>query len=97
MAHSVEARNPFLDYRLVDWLFRLPTSYKLRDGETKWVLREYLRSTGQAAIGNRPDKLGYPTPVARWMVADPAAMERRLLGAGPGALPTGAILGRCDD
>ncbi len=84
MAHSVEARNPFLDYRLVDWLFRLPTSYKLRDGETKWVLREYLRSTGQAAIGNRPDKLGYPTPVARWMVADPAAMERRLLGAGPG-------------
>ena len=82
MAHSIESRNPFLDYRLVEWLFRLPTQFKLRDGETKWVLREYLRATGQAAIGNRADKRGYPTPVAKWLVADPAALERRLLAPG---------------
>ena len=80
MAHSIEARNPFLDYRLVEWLFRLPTGFKLRDGETKWVLREYLRAAGQAAIGNRPDKRGYPTPVASWLQADAAGLERRLLG-----------------
>ncbi len=82
MAHSIEARNPFLDYRLVEWLFRLPTQFKLRDGETKWVLREYLRATGQAAIGNRPDKRGYPTPVSKWLVADPVALEQRLLAPG---------------
>jgi asparagine synthase (glutamine-hydrolysing) len=78
MAHSIEARNPFLDYRLVEWLFRLPTAFKLHDGETKWVLREYLRATGQQAIGNRPDKRGYPTPVSRWLLADPDGLERRL-------------------
>ena len=82
MAHSIEARNPFLDVRLIEWLFRLPTGFKLRDGETKWGLREYLRATGQAAIGNRPDKRGYPTPVAEWLVSDPAGLERRLLKTG---------------
>jgi asparagine synthase (glutamine-hydrolysing) len=79
MAHSIESRTPFMDYRLVEWMFRLPTAFKLRDGETKWVLREYLRSTGQASIGNRPDKRGYPTPVAKWLVSDPADLERRML------------------
>jgi asparagine synthase (glutamine-hydrolysing) len=81
MAHSIESRTPFMDYRLVEWMFRLPTEFKLRDGETKWVLREYLRSTGQASIGNRPDKRGYPTPVAQWLASDPAALERRLLNS----------------
>lgn len=67
MAHSIEARHPFLDYRLVEWLFRVPTRFKLHEGETKWVLREYLRRHGLSVIGNRQDKKGYPTPVAAWM------------------------------
>ena len=79
MAHSIESRLPFMDYRLVEWMFRLPTAFKLRDGETKWVLREYLRSTGQASIGNRSDKRGYPTPVAQWLMSDPEGLEHRLL------------------
>ncbi len=70
MAHSIEARNPFLDYRLVEWLFRRPTGIKLHEGETKWVLREYLRNHGQTAIGNRRDKQGYPTPARDWLAAD---------------------------
>jgi asparagine synthase (glutamine-hydrolysing) len=67
MAHSIETRNPFLDFRLVEWLFRAPTGIKLNDGQTKWVLREYLRSNGQAVIGNRLDKKGYPTPIRAWL------------------------------
>jgi len=70
MAHSIETRHPFMDYRLVEWLFRLPTRFKLRQGETKWVLREYLRSHNQVAIGNRRDKKGYPTPVSQWLGAE---------------------------
>ena len=70
MAHSIETRHPFMDYRLVEWLFRLPTRWKLRDGETKWILREYLRRHGQAAIGNRRDKKGYPTPVGDWLASE---------------------------
>ena len=70
MAHSIESRNPFLDYRLVEWMFRLPTQFKLRDGKTKWVLREYLRSNGMRAIGDRKDKRGYPTPTGAWLASE---------------------------
>lgn len=70
MAHGVEARNPFLDYRLVEWMFRMSAQLRFNHGETKWVLREYLRSHGQRAIGDRPDKKGYPTPVGKWLASE---------------------------
>lgn len=70
MAHGVEARHPFLDYRLVEWMFRLPARLRFQDNQTKWVLRQYLRAYGQQAIGNRPDKKGYPTPVGKWLSSD---------------------------
>ena len=70
MAHSIESRHPFMDVRLVEWLFRAPTSIKLSEGQTKWVLREYLRSHGQATIGNRRDKKGYPTPAGAWLASE---------------------------
>ncbi len=79
MAHSIETRQPFLDYRLVEWIFRLPTKWKLREGETKWVLREYLRSHGQATIGNRRDKKGYPTPVGEWLASEKGREIEHLL------------------
>jgi asparagine synthase (glutamine-hydrolysing) len=79
MAHSVEARHPFLDYRLVEWLFRLPTRWKLCNGETKWVLREYLRGHGQEVIGNRRDKKGYPTPVGDWLASEQGREIEHLL------------------
>lgn len=69
MAHSIESRNPFLDYRLVEWMFRLPAHLRFNKGETKWPLREYLRENGQKTIGNRTDKKGYPTPVGKWLAA----------------------------
>ncbi|WP_035383199.1 asparagine synthase (glutamine-hydrolyzing) [Ferriphaselus sp. R-1] len=70
MAHGIEARHPFMDYRLVEWMFRLPKRLRFDQGETKSVLREYLRKHGQIAIGNRPDKKGYPTPVGKWLASD---------------------------
>ena len=79
MAHSVEARNPFLDYRLVEWMFKLPNRLRFNHHETKWVLREYLRTHGQPAIGNRPDKKGYPTPVGKWLISDRREIEHLLL------------------
>ena len=79
MAHSVEARNPFMDYRLVEWMFRLPARLRFNQHETKWVLREYLRGHGQQAIGNRPDKKGYPTPVGKWLASEQGGEVERLL------------------
>ncbi|HEY6898553.1 MAG TPA: asparagine synthase (glutamine-hydrolyzing) [Rhodocyclaceae bacterium] len=80
MAHSIEARHPFMDYRLVEWFFRLPTRHKLHQGETKWVLRDYLRTHGQQRIGNRRDKKGYPTPVGAWLASEQGeALAAKLL------------------
>jgi len=79
MAHGIESRNPFLDYRLVEWMFRLPPRLRFSHGETKWVLREYLRQNGQLAIGNRPDKKGYPTPVGQWLAGSQRAEVEAIL------------------
>lgn len=79
MAHSIESRLPFMDFRLVEWLFMRHAGIKIHAGETKWVLREYLRRSGLAKIGNRADKLGYPTPVERWLAADNGALLKEVL------------------
>ena len=82
MAHAIESRHPFLDVRLVEWLFRAPTTVKLSEGQSKWVLREYLRAHGQVDIGNRRDKQGYPTPAGEWLASkEGREIETRMLAA----------------
>jgi len=79
MANAVESRLPFLDYRLVEFCARLPTVWKIRNGQTKFILREYLRSIGQARIANRKDKKGYPTPIEQLFKFNNGEMLRNLL------------------
>ena len=67
MAHSREVRLPFLDHRLVEFVFRLPDRLIINGGWTKWILREAFRGIVPAAIGSRPDKLGYMPPQKRWL------------------------------
>jgi asparagine synthase (glutamine-hydrolysing) len=62
MAHSVEARVPFTDYRLVDYVFSLPGIYKIHKGWTKWLLRLATRDILPEDIVWRKDKLGFATP-----------------------------------
>jgi asparagine synthase (glutamine-hydrolysing) len=79
MAHSIEARQPFLDYRLVEWLFRQPTDAKIRNGETKWVLRRYLEKVGLGFIARGRKKVGYLTPEDKWLSDRDYALPRSLL------------------
>jgi asparagine synthase (glutamine-hydrolysing) len=67
MAHSVESRLPFLDYRLVEFLLRCPPSLKLRDGWSKWLLRKALAETLPQKIRLRRTKLGFNTPETKWL------------------------------
>ena len=53
MAHSIEARVPFLDHRLVEFAFRLPGDYKVHGVETKYVLREALKGVLPERIRTR--------------------------------------------
>jgi asparagine synthase (glutamine-hydrolysing) len=68
MAHSIEARVPFLDHRLVELAFRLPNDSKVRGADTKRVLREAMKGVLPEPIRTRRDKLGFQ--------ADPGAAAR---------------------
>jgi asparagine synthase (glutamine-hydrolysing) len=67
MAHSREVRLPFLDHNLVEFVFGLPERLLIRDGWTKWVLRQAFRGVVPEQILNRVDKLGYEPPQQRWL------------------------------
>jgi asparagine synthase (glutamine-hydrolysing) len=67
MAHSLEARVPFLDYRLVELLFSLGSSELIERGRTKAVLRRALGDLLPPVVRDRVDKLGFVTPEAQWL------------------------------
>jgi asparagine synthase (glutamine-hydrolysing) len=66
MAHSLEARVPFLDYRLVELLFSLGPAELIERGRTKAVLRRALGDLLPPVVRDRVDKLGFVTPEAAW-------------------------------
>jgi asparagine synthase (glutamine-hydrolysing) len=79
MAHSIETRNPFLDYRLVEWAFKLPENLVFNNFETKSILRKYLSKNKQIKIANRNDKIGYNTPLNIWIQNDKFTIKKILL------------------
>lgn len=66
MAFSLEARLPFLDYRLIEYVFSLPPEQKIDQGVTKVVLRNAMKGTIPERIGRRRDKMGFVTPEGVW-------------------------------
>lgn len=67
MAHGVESRLPFLDYRLVEFCLGLAEEHKIAGGWTKRVLREGLRGRLPESVRLRRDKLGFATAEEVWM------------------------------
>ena len=66
MASSLEARSPFLDYRMVEWSMRLPVEYKIRGRNTKYLLKKALCRHLPRELVYRP-KRGFGVPVAQWL------------------------------
>jgi asparagine synthase (glutamine-hydrolysing) len=94
MAHSIEARVPFLDHRLIEFTLSLPDEFKTKDGITKRILKSAMRATMPAKVIDRTDKKGFATPEERWLRADVQGKFRTLLldaaRENPGVLsPTG--------
>jgi asparagine synthase (glutamine-hydrolysing) len=67
MAFSVEARVPFVDYRLAESAAALPAEWKIRHGQSKFILREAMRGVVPEMVRARRDKMGFVTPHQRWM------------------------------
>jgi asparagine synthase (glutamine-hydrolysing) len=66
MAFSLENRLPFLDYRLVEFCFRLDNSLKVRNGLGKWILREAMQGILPEKVRCRKDKTGFNAPADEW-------------------------------
>ena len=69
MAHSLEARSPFLDHRLMEFAARLPSQYKLRGRNKKHVLVEAVAPLFPEGFLNRP-KMGFSVPLQSWFCGD---------------------------
>jgi asparagine synthase (glutamine-hydrolysing) len=81
MAHSIEARMPFLDYRLVSLAFQLPVNWKMRGPWNKYVLRQAMYQRIPESVRNRLDKMGFPTPIRDWFANDLYEPMQDLLGS----------------
>ncbi|KQS01421.1 asparagine synthase [Sphingomonas sp. Leaf357] len=84
MAIGLEAREPLLDYRLVEFAATLPVSMRLRGGQGKWLMKRSMERYLPKDILYRP-KMGFVTPVSAWFrgpLADEAARlaKSRVLG-----------------
>ena len=66
MAHSIEARVPFLDHRLVEFTLALGDQHKIVGGDTKRVLRRAMSGILPPRVRSRRDKLGFATPEEVW-------------------------------
>jgi asparagine synthase (glutamine-hydrolysing) len=86
MAFSVEARVPFVDYRLIEFSLTRTEGVRIRDGWTKWVLRQAMKGVIPEEIAWRRDKVGFETPERPWIT--------EFLRSRPGLFDDGALSGQ---
>ena len=78
MLNSLETRAPLLDQHVLEWVAKLPFETKLRNGVSKWVLREVVRPMLPPGILERP-KQGFGVPLDRWFAGDFGRLAREVL------------------
>ncbi|WP_033924159.1 XrtA/PEP-CTERM system amidotransferase [Sphingomonas sp. 35-24ZXX] len=80
MAVSLEAREPLLDYRLIEFAATLPEAMRVRGGQGKWLMKRAMRGTLPDDILYRP-KMGFVSPIAQWF-RGPLADQARAIATG---------------
>lgn len=66
MAFGVENRSPFLDHRLLQYAYSMPSEFKIKNGVTKSILKDIAREFIPVEIADRIDKRGFSAPINRW-------------------------------
>ncbi|MBX2923995.1 MAG: asparagine synthase (glutamine-hydrolyzing) [Chitinophagaceae bacterium] len=75
MAFGRELRLPFLNHELVEFVFSLAAGFKIKEGYSKWILRETMKEKLPASVVWRRDKTGFEPPQLQWM-KEPLLQER---------------------
>ena len=78
MANSLEVRSPLLDHELVEWMAKLPSKFKIKGGQSKYLLKEIARSLLPKELIDRP-KMGFAIPRADWLRTGLKEMTHDLL------------------
>jgi asparagine synthase (glutamine-hydrolysing) len=66
MAYGLEVRPPLVDHELLELAAQIPSEYKVRSGETKWIFKEAYRDQLPPAVTRRA-KQGFEIPVDAWL------------------------------
>jgi len=69
MANSLEVRNPYLDYRLMEFAYNLPQEFKIKDGTPKYLMKKLLQRYLPDDLVYRR-KWGFPAPIGNWLSND---------------------------
>jgi asparagine synthase (glutamine-hydrolysing) len=78
MAVSLEGRVPLLDPRIIQFAWSLPQSFKRRNGQSKWILRQILKKYVPAHMVDRP-KMGFGIPLGKWLAGPLRGWAEELL------------------
>jgi asparagine synthase (glutamine-hydrolysing) len=70
MAFSLESRVPMLDYRIMELAAKMPPTMKFSGGKTKAMLLKTVKNILPKKIIDRKDKMGFPTPINKWLAGD---------------------------
>jgi asparagine synthase (glutamine-hydrolysing) len=90
MAHGIEARVPFCDVELINFLMSLPSKYLIGTNGTKRILRSGLEGIIPQGILNRQDKVGFETAQSQWLKDSIPEVSQALRGLNqrlPGFIP----------
>ena len=79
MAHSLESRLPFMDYRLVEFVFTLPSEFKISKGFGKYIHRKSMQGIVPDYILNNPYKFGFDSPLAFLFSSDFSNSPKEIL------------------
>ncbi len=78
MSASLEAREPFLDHRIIEWAAKLPDHFKYKDGIKKYMLKEIVHQYVPKQMMDRP-KMGFAIPVEEWLYTELKPMVLKYL------------------
>ena len=79
MAHSIEARVPFLDHRLVEFSISIPTIQKIKGNFQKIILREAMKGRLPEQIYSRRDKIGFETPIESILLSEKGSLHKEII------------------